>query len=412
MESTHAFWNRWADRCKYRGRYAEAVQRSALVLKGLTNSTTGAFAAAPTTSLPECIGGERNWDYRYTWLRDSVAVLAVLLSLGYRHEAVEYGRFLVRTAAGEPRDLQIMYGLGGERLLHEIDLEHLEGYRSSRPVRIGNGAWQQLQLDAYGEVLAAAWLFYREHLPGGLSRPSVEGKRFLRSVLDQIAAKWCEPDEGMWEVRSARQHFVFSKLMCWVGLDRGIRLFDALGDAQPQRARWAAVRDEIRAAIESRGTNPETGAFAQAFGSRHYDASSLHVLLRGFLPAGDPRVQATIRAIEEHLTENGHVYRYHGEDGLHGKEGAFTYCTLWLATAHALSGRIDRAEALFEQVLASANDLGLLSEEIDPASGALLGNFPQAFSHVGVIETAFAIEGARAGNYVAPEGPDAPCWIC
>lgn len=405
LKQTIDAWQDWSRSCTYDGPFREAVLRSALVLKGLTNSTTGAIAAAPTTSLPETIGGIRNWDYRFSWLRDSVATLQVLLELGYRHEAAEFARWLTRTTAGNPRDLQIMYGLAGERLLHEIELAHLDGYRRSRPVRLGNGAWNQFQLDTYGELVAAAWLYYQTGLTRHLAKPSAVELVFLHDVMESILERWREPDEGIWEVRHGPRHFVYSKLMAWAGLDRGVRLFRALGVAG-DCPRWERVRDEIRHAIETVGVDPATGAFVQAFGSREVDASTLQVLMWGFLPPGDPRVVATIREVEKRLTHKGHVFRYLGEDGLAGHEGAFVYCSAWLASAYALSGRVEDAEMQLARVVACANDLGLLSEEVAPATGEQLGNFPQGFSHVGVIEAAVALSRARKNREAAAAGSE------
>lgn len=403
LEETVAWWQRWSSRCTWRGPRRESVVRSALVLKGLTYAPTGAIAAACTTSLPESIGGVRNWDYRYCWLRDSVVLLTALLTLGYKREGIAYARWLTRTTAGDPRDLQIMYGLGGERLLFESTLPWLSGYRGSSPVRIGNGAWTQLQLDIWGELLGAVWILLRQHLPSGFARPTPGAREFIAGLVETVADRWCEPDDGGWEFRATRRHFVFSKLMCWVGIDRGIALLRALGE-KADLARLEGIRDSLRRLIEDHGVDPETGGFVQAFASKAADASTLQLLLRGFLPPDDPRIQATIADVERRLVKNGLVYRYLGDDGLPGSEGAFVYCSLWLAACYALSGRIDEAEAQFERVLSCANDLGLLSEEVDPESGELLGNFPQAFSHAGVIETAFLIEQARRGALGAARG--------
>lgn len=399
LEQSVEFWQEWSRRCSYEGPYRDAVVRSALVLKGLTNAPTGAIVAAPTTSLPEEIGGERNWDYRFSWLRDSVAMLSTLAGLGHVQEAEEFAGWMVRTAAGRAEDLQIMYGIGGERLLHEFQLDHLEGYRGSRPVRVGNGAWNQFQLDTYGELLEAALLYallVRRHQAG----PAFGGPfaTFLREVVDAATRRWREADEGIWEVRGGRQHFVFSKLMAWVAVDRGIRLVGAtLEPADLER--WTAVRDEIRATIEREGVDPESGAFVQALGSASLDASALQIGLRGFLSFEDPRIRATIERIDRELTRNGHVYRYlDRRDGLAGGEGSFVFCTLWLVSSLALSGHIERAHARFRHVLGCANDLGLLAEEIDPDTGELLGNFPQGFSHLGVISAAMNLQRAEAGH--------------
>lgn len=391
------FWSNWAARCTYQGPHRDAVVRSALVLKGLIYDETGALAAAPTTSLPEEIGGERNWDYRYTWLRDSAAMLGSLGALGYLEEADRFGEWLLRTTAGRAEDLQIMYGLGGERLLHEVDLDHLEGYRASRPVRVGNGAWDQFQLDTYGELMEATLLVLKLR---GQQTVAPRGGRFLRDVVELNIKRWEEADEGIWEIRGGRRHFVFSKLMAWAAVDCGIRLLDIspeLAQEPGLRERWEEARQEIRTALETRGVDAKTGAFLQAFDHDELDASSLQVSLRGFLPGNDPRILATIERTEAELTRNGHVYRYLGADGLSGEEGSFVFCTLWLASALARAGRTEAAEKYLAGVLDCANDLGLLAEEIDPDTGELLGNFPQGFSHLGVIAAALNLAYAQAG---------------
>jgi GH15 family glucan-1,4-alpha-glucosidase len=397
LDQTVEFWQDWSGRCSYQGPYRDAVVRSALVLKGLTNAPTGAVVAAPTTSLPEEVGGERNWDYRFSWLRDSVAMLSALAGLGHLQEAQEFAAWMLRTAAGRAEDLQIMYGIGGERLLNEFQLEHLEGYCGSRPVRVGNGAWNQFQLDTYGELLEAV-LLHVLLLRGQTSAPLGQPfGTFLRDVVETAIRRWQDADEGIWEVRGGRQHFVFSKLMAWVAVDRGLRLLRTTLE-KADLERWTAVRDEIRARIESEGVDPESGAFVQAFGSRSLDASTLQLGLRGFLPFEDPRIQATTERIDRELTRNGHVYRYlDRRDGLAGGEGSFVFCTLWLVSSLALGGEIERAQARLDQVLACANDLGLLAEEIDPDTGVQLGNFPQGFSHLGVISAALNLQRAQAG---------------
>ncbi|WP_405922381.1 glycoside hydrolase family 15 protein [Streptomyces sp. NBC_00122] len=397
LAETVGFWSNWAARCTYQGPHRDAVVRSALVLKGLIYDETGALAAAPTTSLPEEIGGERNWDYRYTWLRDSAAMLGSLGALGYLEEADRFGEWLLRTTAGRAEDLQIMYGLGGERLLHEVDLDHLEGYRASRPVRVGNGAWDQFQLDTYGELMEATLLVLKLR---GQQTVAPRGGRFLRDVVELNIKRWEEADEGIWEIRGGRRHFVFSKLMAWAAVDCGIRLLDIspeLAQEPGLRERWEEARQEIRTALETRGVDAKTGAFLQAFDHDELDASSLQVSLRGFLPGNDPRILATIERTEAELTRNGHVYRYLGADGLSGEEGSFVFCTLWLASALARAGRTEAAEKYLAGVLDCANDLGLLAEEIDPDTGELLGNFPQGFSHLGVIAAALNLAYAQAG---------------
>jgi GH15 family glucan-1,4-alpha-glucosidase len=397
LQETVAFWTHWAARCTYQGPHRDAVVRSALVLKGLIYDETGALAAAPTTSLPEEIGGERNWDYRYTWLRDSAWMLAALGGIGYVEEAQRFGDWLLRTTAGRAEDLQIMYGIGGERLLHEVDLAHLEGYRGSRPVRVGNGAWDQFQLDTYGELLAATFLILKLR---GAQRFTPQGASFLRDVVELNIQHWQEPDEGIWETRGGRRHFVFSKLMAWLAVDCGIRILDMvpeLGQDPGLRKRWEQAREEMRTALETRGVDQKTGAFLQAFEHDELDASALQVGLWEFLPPDDPRILATIDRIEAELTRNGHVFRYLGPDGLSGKEGSFVSCTLWLAGALARAGRTQDAERYLARVLDCANDLGLLGEEIDPDTGEQLGNFPQGFSHVAVIATAMNLAYAQPG---------------
>lgn len=388
IEATVRFWRDWSERCSYRGPFRDAVLRSALALKALTNAPSGAIVAAPTTSLPEEIGGVRNWDYRYTWLRDSALELYALFALGYTEEAHAFMGWLERTTAGRAEDLQVLYGVGGERMLPEVELWALEGYRGSRPVRVGNGAANQFQLDVYGELVDTAWLYHRHG--GRIDAPFWD---FLRGVVDVVAARWSGPDEGIWEVRGGRQHFVFSKVMAWVAVDRGLRLARLRGDGADV-ARWANLRGEIRARVEADGVDPETGAFVQAFGSRFLDASVLLVPLVRFLPPDDPRVRATVGRIEKELSVDGLVYRYLGPDGLPGGEGAFLICSFWLVDNLALMGEVDRAGELFERLLGYANDLGLLAEQVDPDSGGLLGNFPQAFSHVGLIGAALNMERA------------------
>ncbi len=371
------------------------MQRSALVLKGLQYARTGALIAAATTSLPEELGGERNWDYRYTWVRDSAASIVALASLQHTNEALAMGDWLLRTTAGRADELQIMYGIGGERLLHEAQLDHLSGYCDSKPVRVGNGAWDQLQIDTVGEILGSTW-FVREVL--GAAPYDQRRAEFIGQVVDRAIEQFEQPDEGIWEVRGGRQHFVFSKVMAWLAVDRGLSLAEHDHDVDPAVVRrWSEARDAMRARIEQEGVDPTTGAFTQALGSTTLDASALQVGLRNFLPDDDPRVLATIAQIDEKLTRNGHVYRYVGTDGLSGDEGTFVFCTLWLVSALARSGQVARAKERFEMVLACANDLGLLAEEIDAHTGRMLGNHPQAFSHIGVIGAAMAIHLSESG---------------
>jgi alpha,alpha-trehalase len=395
VDETVAFWRSWVARGSYPESFRDAVVRSALVLKGLTDAGTGAIAAAATTSLPEEIGGERNWDYRFCWLRDSASVVGGLGRLGHLEEVTAFGNWLRRATAGRADELQIMYGLGGERLLHEATVGHLGGYRDSRPVRTGNGAWDQFQLDTYGELVGTADLVADYGGPHVID-PAWVG--FLATVVEAAIKRWNEPDEGIWEVRGGRQHFTFSKLMAWIAVDRGIHLVERAGRRDEfDLGRWRTVRDEIRTRLEGEGVDPDTGAFTQALGSRDLDASALQIGIQGFVPPDDPRFDATIRAIDEGLSVGGHIYRYRSVDGLAGDEGTFVFCTLWQASALAMVGRVGDARKRLELVLGRANDLGLLAEEIDPQTGMLLGNFPQAFSHVGVIGTACAIEAHQRG---------------
>jgi alpha,alpha-trehalase len=402
VDGTIRWWREWSDRCAYHGPYREQVVRSALVLKALTNAPTGAIVAAATTSLPEEVGGERNWDYRYSWLRDSALTLNALFALGYTDEANEYMAWLRRTTAGRADELQIMYGVGGERFLPEVELHHLEGYRGSRPVRIGNGAAQQFQLDVFGELLDTAWL-YRRH--GG--EIDEVFWRFLRDVADVVAAKWSEPDQGIWEIRGEPRHFTYSKVMAWVAVDRVVRIGEVDGrddDLEPLRA----LRDEIRATIEREGIDPETGAFLQSFGDGgKLDASNLMIPIVGFVEHTDPRARATFERIAAELTGDGFVYRYvtDGVDGLAGEEATFVICSFWLVECLARAGEGERARELFERLLRFCNDVGLLAEEIDPHTGELIGNFPQAFSHLGLIQAAIALDVPEASMSMQTAGP-------
>jgi GH15 family glucan-1,4-alpha-glucosidase len=394
LDDTAEAWRTWSELHKgYDGPWTELVRLSGRVLNGLTYFPTGAIVAAPTTSLPETPGGPRNWDYRYSWVRDASFTLTALWVAACPHEANRFFEYLTDAASSEIRagaDLQIMFGIGGEHDLTERELDHLAGWRGSAPVRIGNGAWRQRQLDVYGELLDAA-----HRLPEQLERLGSVSRTFLADLADAAAARWREPDQGVWEVRGPPRHFLYSKLMCWVALDRAIAMARRLG-ADDRVERWKATRDDIAGAIETQGWNEEVGAFTRSFGSDELDASVLMLAISGFIPADHPRMKATIEAISSDLTdERGLVYRYRTEDGLEGAEGTFLVCTFWLAHAHALAGEVDRARATFEAAAAYVNDVGLLAEEVDTATGELLGNFPQAFSHIGLVNAAWAITEAE-----------------
>jgi alpha,alpha-trehalase len=396
LRDTVEGWRSWSaipGHQSYQGPWRDLVLHSGLVLQALTFQPTGAIVAAPTTSLPETVGGERNWDYRYTWVRDASLTMDALWVAACPHEAGKFFGFLADAAAAQLRrgsDLQIMFGVGGEHDLSERELPHLAGWRASRPVRAGNGAWQQRQLDVYGELLGAA-----HRLAGELGEPDSVTRRFLAGAADMAASRWTGKDQGIWEIRGEPRDFLYSKLMCWVALDRAVDLAPRLG-AEDRAKGWAATRDEVRAAILERGWNERAGAFTQAFGSEDLDASSLMLAITGFLPGDDPRMKATVDAIAARLTdERGLVYRYLAHDGLAGEEGTFLLCTFWLAHAQALAGELDQATATFERAIAAINDVGLLAEEVHPGSGQMIGNFPQAFSHIGLVNAAWAIAQTR-----------------
>jgi GH15 family glucan-1,4-alpha-glucosidase len=405
LEETVAAWRSWTTmHQRYEGPWRELVHLSGRVLQALTYQPTGAIVAAPTTSLPETVGGERNWDYRYSWVRDASLTLEALWIAACPDEARAFFDFLARAALPQLHQeghLQVMFGVDGERDLTERTLLHLSGWRESRPVRVGNGAWNQRQLDVYGELLSAAHRL-RDQL-GDLG-PTVSG--LLTDAAEAAARRWREPDHGIWEMRDEPRHFLHSKLMCWAALDRAVELAGAIGADADRVDRWQGERDRIREAILAQGWSERAGAFAQAFGSDALDASTLLISIVGFLPAGDPRVRATVSAVAERLTDSrGLVYRYLTADGLEGEEGSFLLCTFWLAHALALGGEVARARATFERAAAFVSDLGLLSEEVDGPTGELLGNFPQAFSHVGLVNAAWAIAQAEVGGAAPASEP-------
>jgi alpha,alpha-trehalase len=394
LQDTLEGWRSWSAMHQgYEGPWRELVHHSGRVLQALTFEPTGAIVAAPTTSLPEAVGGERNWDYRYTWVRDACLTMDALWVAACPDEAHKFFGFLAGAAASQLHrgvDLQIMFGIGGERDLTERELPHLRGWRGSRPVRVGNGAWTQRQLDVYGELLSAA-----QRLVEQLGELDPATRRFLVAAADTAAVRWTEQDQGIWEVRGEPRDFLSSKLMCWVAVDRAIALADPLG-AKDRVERWTAARAEIRTAIVERGWSDRAGAFAQAFGSDELDASNLLLVITGFLPGDDPRMKATIDATAGRLTdERGLVWRYRAADGLEGEEGTFLLCTFWLAQAQALAGEIAEAKATFERAVAYANDLGLLAEEVDASGAEMIGNYPQAFSHIGLVNAAWAITEAE-----------------
>jgi GH15 family glucan-1,4-alpha-glucosidase len=392
LRDTVDYWTEWAASCTYDGEWAEDVHQSLVVLKALTYAPTGGIVAAPTTSLPERLGGERNWDYRHCWLRDATLVLLAFINAGYLDEARAWRMWLLRAAAGDPAALQIMYGVAGERRLTELTLDWLPGYEGSRPVRAGNAASSQFQLDVYGEVLDAMHQGRLHEL-----ERSPESWSLQRGLLRYLEHGWKEPDEGIWEVRGGRRHFTHSKVMAWVAFDRGVQAVERFGRTGPVE-RWRKVRDEIHREVLERGFDPELNSFTQSYGSKRLDASLLVIPLVGFLPADDARVVGTVAAIERELYRDGFVYRYADDeegrdiDGLPPGEGAFLPCTFWLADNFALQGRLDEARELFERVLSLRNDLGLLAEEWDPEARRQLGNFPQAFTHVALVSSAFNLD--------------------
>jgi GH15 family glucan-1,4-alpha-glucosidase len=393
LAETQESWEKWSGTCTYRGEWRDAVLRSLITLKALTYAPTGGIVAAATTSLPEQLGGPRNWDYRYCWVRDATFTLYSLVTAGYLDEARAWREWLLRAVAGKPSQIQIMYGLAGERRLTELELPWLPGYENSRPVRIGNAASRQFQLDVYGELLDSMYQARRSGLEGEAAEARVE-----QALLHFLESAWDKPDEGIWEVRGPRRQFTHSKMMAWVAMDRAVKAAEN-GWLQGSLDRWRELRDTIHAQVCREGYNAELGAFVQYYGSKELDASLLMMPLVGFLPPDDPRVRGTVAAIQRHLVHDGFVARYATRsdvDGLPPGEGAFLACTFWLADNLALQGRRDEAREVFERLLSVRNDLGLLSEEYDAHARRLVGNFPQAFSHVGLVNTAFNL-GRTAG---------------
>ena len=406
LVDTDDFWREWVTDCVHVGRFREPLVRSLVTLKALTYAPTGGIVAAATTSLPEALGGVRNWDYRYCWLRDATLTLLALVRAGYDGEARAWRNWLLRAIAGRPGEVQIMYGIAGERRLTELELEWLSGYEGAAPVRIGNAASRQRQLDVYGEVLDA---LYHARLSG--LEPSKDTWALIRKLLQWLEKGWREPDEGIWEVRGPRRHFTHSKVMAWVAFDRAVRMIEEDGLDGPVD-RWRALREEIHDEVCREGLSEKLGAFTQSYGLDRLDASLLMIPLVGFLPADDERVVATVAAIERELVEDGLVARYRADeentdvDGLPPGEATFLPCSFWLAQVYALQGRLDEAETLFERLLGLRNDLGLLSEEYDVKAGRLVGNFPQAFTHLTLVDAALTLDEGwcrRAGKGTVDE---------
>ncbi|HZS30539.1 MAG TPA: glycoside hydrolase family 15 protein [Gaiellaceae bacterium] len=391
LAATERFWREWSEACPLDlpPAWATVVRRSLIVLKALIYEPTGGIVAAPTTSLPEWIGSVRNWDYRYCWLRDATLTLLALLHCNHADEAGEWRRWLIRAIAGDPADVQIMYGVAGERRLTEFELPWLSGYEGSAPVRVGNAASEQLQLDVYGEVLDC---LYQARVHGLEFDPNAW--RIQLALLEHLEEAWRVPDEGIWEIRGERRHFVHSKVMAWVAFDRAVRTVEDGQGIDGPVDRWRRVRDEIHAEVCDQGYDDELGSFVQSYGAKELDASLLMLPLVGFLPASDPRIRGTVEAVERELLQDGFVLRYRSEggvDGLPPGEGVFLPCSFWLANCYELLGRHEEAVELFDRLAGLANDLGLLSEEYDPAAKRLLGNFPQAFTHLALVGTAFNV---------------------
>ena len=390
LQQTRAYWRSWSRRSKYKGPYADAVERSLMTLKALTYKPSGGVVAAVTTSLPEQIGGPRNWDYRYCWLRDTAFTLMGLMHGGYAEEAIAWRRWLLRAVAGTPDQTQVIYGLNGERQLEEWELSWLNGYARSRPVRVGNAAVEQFQLDVYGEVVAALARTPRAEDDIRVSTASLQA-----ALVNHLCEVWQKPDQGIWETRGGLQHFTHSKVMAWVALDRAIKHFEQ-NDRHNDVERWRRARTRIHNEVCTKGFNKRMNSFVQAYGSTELDASCLRIALVGFLPPEDPRIRGTVEAIEKHLTKDGLVQRYNPrttDDGVAGGEGTFLACSFWMVVNLWLIGRRSDARALFERLLALRNEVGLLSEEYDASKKRMLGNFPQALSHIALVHAAFAISG-------------------
>jgi GH15 family glucan-1,4-alpha-glucosidase len=392
LQETEDFWTEWCSRCTYQGEHRDLVMRSLITLKALTYEPTGGIVAAPTTSLPEKLGGSRNWDYRYCWLRDATFTLLALMNSGYTGEALAWHNWLLRAAAGAPDNMQIMYGIMGQRRLLEWEADWLPGYEGARPVRVGNAAHAQLQLDVYGELIDA---FHQTRVAE--LKLDHAAWALARAVIDHVAEVWDQPDHGIWERRGERKHYVSSKVMTWVAFDRGIKSAEKFGLDAPLD-RWRVLRDAICREVCENGFNPELNAFVESYGSQLLDASILLMPAVGFLPASDPRVRGTIAAIEKHMMRDGFVLRHDPREISDEKqpiEGAFLACTLWLADAYVLAGELARAQQLFDRVVKVANDLGLLAEEFDSGEGRQTGNFPQALTHIALINTAHNLSDAR-----------------
>jgi GH15 family glucan-1,4-alpha-glucosidase len=397
LAHTREYWEKWAKTCNYDGEYADIVKRSALALKLMTFEPTGAIVASPTTSLPERIGGVRNWDYRFTWVRDSTFTLISLMNLGYFGEARDFLHFFKRTL-GDHEDFQVLYGIRGERDVEEQDLDHLDGYMQSRPVRVGNGAAHQSQLDVFGELIHCVYLYIGH--PQTKMDPQRFRERFWRMVriaADTVAKHWREPDRGIWELRGNKRHFVYSKGMCWLALDRAIKLAKWCGESSSV-SQWMRQRDLLYNNFIQNGYNENVGAFTQAYDSDAMDAAVLRLPILGVIDAKDPKMRRTIAAVERRLMRNGLLYRYRADDGLPGHDGAFLACSFWLVDNYILSGRLKDARELFQHLISFANDVGLLSEEVDIETGMSLGNFPQAFTHIALINAAVRLAEARHGR--------------